>query len=131
MDTINTARAPITAVVPLGTLRRNNRNLHIRHDTTAKGGVRFEFAAGDGDERTELGAVIIPVKGGPKRQWLPAAPEVGIRDHDLVESGIIKALKGLARAITKGETLSAVHGFVKHPQCPYIFDVEALDPWRP
>jgi hypothetical protein len=130
MDTINTARPPITGVVPLGTLRRNNRTLHLRHDTEEESGVRFKFAAGDGDERTELGAAIIPDKGGPERQWLTAALEVGIRKNDLVESGIIKALKGLARSIQTGKTLSAEHGFVKHPQCPHPFEVEELVPWR-
>jgi len=130
MDTINPDTDEITGIVRLGTIRRNNRNLHIRHDADEASGIRFEFTAVDGNESNELGAVIIPATGGPIRRWLPAAHDIGIRQYNLVDGGIIKCLKALARSITEGNFLPADHGFVKDPACRYDFEVEDLEVWR-
>lgn len=129
MDTINTAAVPATGIIPLGTMRRNNRNLYLRHDTDETNGIRFKFAVGSGDERTELGAVTIRSNGRPERQWLPAAKDFGITKGHIVEAGIIKALRGLARSIAEEKALSSAHGFVKDPQCPHPFEVEDLVAW--
>lgn len=131
MDTIEASAAPDTSVVPLGTIRRLNRNLHIKHDTSEANGTRFTLALFCDGEPSDLGTVTIYRDAdAPERDWLPAAKAIGISAGWIVESGIIKCLRSLARAIVYGETVAADHGFVKASDCPYPFAVEELTPWR-
>lgn len=131
MDIIEATAAPDTRVVPLGTIRRQNRNLHIKHDISEVTGTRFALVMFCDGEPNDLGTVTIRREAdAPDRGWLPAAKEIGISAGWIVESGIIKCLRSLSRALVHGEPIPADHGFVKDSACPYPFAVEELTPWR-
>lgn len=129
MDTINKA-APVTGVVPLGTIRRNNRTIMIRHDADEEDGIRFKLAAVEPKTSTELGSVTLGDGNSIERRWLEAATSIGISKSHVVEGGVIRCLRSLARSIEDGTDVPGDHGFVKASDCPYGFAVGELKPWK-
>lgn len=131
MDTISPATPTATGLVPLGTIRRQNRTIHISHDTDRQDGTRFVLKE-EASRTIELGAVTITTdKSAPERCWLPAAHAIGISEGRLVEASIIRCLRDLVRSIHEQRMMPADHGFVRYAsKCPYAFEVEELEPWR-
>ncbi|WP_335988520.1 hypothetical protein [Glycomyces sp. MUSA5-2] len=123
METAYATAAPPQGIVPLGSTRRNGRNLEFRHQTGHEQGMLIMVALREGDDRTDLGNLIVHTAGRTEQQWWDAAGAAGIGSGGPVDHGLVRLAVALVHSIRTGETLSGQFLFKKDDLCPYVFAV--------